>query len=72
MKALLLRLSQQHRLKPALKWKEFTFETSALGTTVRGEILENEFIVEISGLLAKRATRELHERWDALQNEGIV
>lgn len=72
LKALLLRLSQQHRLKPVLKWQDFSFETSALGTTVRGEILENEFVVEISGFFAKRAAQELHERWERLEVEGIV
>ena len=72
LKALLLRLSQQHRLKPVLKWQDFAFETSALGTTVRGEILENEFVVEISGFFAKRAAQELHERWERLEIEGIV
>jgi len=73
LKALLLKLSQQHRLKPTLKWQhDFAFETSALGTTVRGEILENEFVVEISGLFAKRAAQELHERWKRLELQGIV
>lgn len=73
LKSLLLKLSQQHRLKPTLKWpRDFTFETSALGTTVRGEILEHELVVEISGLFAKRAAQELHERWERLELQGIV
>ncbi|GAK52098.1 hypothetical protein U14_03347 [Candidatus Moduliflexus flocculans] len=73
LKALLLTSCQQHRLKPTLKWpRDFAFETSALGTTVRGEILEHELVVEISGLFAKRAMQELHERWERLELQGIV
>ena len=72
LKELLIALSRQYTYKPTISWNEFAFEAKALGTTVRGEILDSEILLEISGLLAKRVIHQVHEGWDDLAAQGLV
>ncbi|PIE36213.1 hypothetical protein CSA56_00935 [candidate division KSB3 bacterium] len=71
-KELLISLVQQNGLGSSVQWNDFQFSAKGYGTTVQGEIFENELHVDISGLFEKRAAQKLQEGWKKLVIKGLV
>ncbi len=72
LKQILVSLLEQNGMASSVNWNDFEFEGRAYGTTMTGEIFENEVYIEVSGWLEKKAAREFREYWKDLVIDGIV
>ena len=72
LKDLLVRLIEEHGFSHLVIWSDFAFKGKSRGTTVQGEIFENELHVEIAGWLEKLAAQKIRATWKTLVRKDIV
>jgi hypothetical protein len=69
---LLLELLEKNGISSAIQWRNFTFEGKSHGTSIKGEILDNEIYVEISGWFERIAAQRIRHDWEELVKTGLV
>lgn len=72
LKQLLIGVIDQNGLAGIIRWQGFTFEGKTKGTTIKGEIGEQELRVEIAGWFETVATHQLRQGWQELVRGGLV
>jgi len=72
LKQIFIELICENGFESAVLWNGFAFEGKVRGTTIKGEIFEDELHVEISGWFEKMAAQQLRQGWRDLVTRGLV
>lgn len=72
LKELFIHVLDDSGMGTSVQWNDFAFHAKSYGTTVKGEIFDDEVHVEITGWFAKGASQELRKSWKELVIQGLV
>lgn len=71
-KDLFIALAADNGLGSSVQWEDFSFQAKGYGTSVRGEIFDDELHIEIKGVFAKQVESRLRADWKELVMKGQV
>ena len=72
LKQLLINMLERYGLNSSVNWNDFEFNAKSYGTTVKGEIFDNELHIEIRGIFEKVAEEKLRQGWKELVTQKLV
>ena len=71
-KDLFITLANDNGLGSSVQWEDFAFTAKGYGTSVQGEIFDDELHVEIKGVFENRVEKQLRDGWKKLVLKGLV
>lgn len=71
-KDVFIELAADNGLASSVQWENFAFQGKAYGTSIQGEIFDDELHVEVKGIFEKRVEEQLREGWKKLVLKGLV
>ena len=71
-KDLFITLAANNGLASSVRWENFSFQAKGYGTSIQGEIFDDELHVEIKGVFEKHVEKQLRDGWKELVLKGMV
>ncbi len=71
-KDLFIKLAADNGVEASVQWENFSFNARGYGTSICGEIFDDELHVEVKGVFEKRVEKQLRDGWKELVLKGLV